>query len=102
MNDCGKRPNWAVTIMNDRALQLSPILGRYTGPGQADWVTIENNVVRNNCWTTIYGTSGISLNHGTNFNGVQGAYTQLIRNNIVSGNRTFVPWKHIGKISDGN
>ena len=76
--------------------------GAGIGPGQSDWVTIENNVVRNNCWTTIYGTSGISLNHGSNFNGLVGKYTMLIRNNIVSGNRTFRAWKQIGKISDGN
>ncbi len=72
------------------------------GPGGADWTTIENNVIRNNCWTTIYATSGISLNGGSNFTGLSGQYTQLIRDNIVSGNRTFEIWKQIGKVSDGN
>lgn len=84
----------------DNLVEYCP--GAGIGPGLADWVTVENNVIRNNCWTTIYGTSGISLNHGSNFDGVQEQYTQLIRNNIVSGNRTFRAWKQIGKISDGN
>jgi hypothetical protein len=72
------------------------------GPGNADWVTVENNVIRNNCWTTIYATSGISMNHGSNFDGSVGAYRIVIRDNITSGNRTFQKWKQIGKISDGN
>ena len=84
----------------DNLIEYCP--GAGIGPGQADWVTIENNVIRNNCWTTIYGTSGISLNHGSNFDGTSGGYRTLIRDNITSGNRTFEIWKQIGKVSDGN
>lgn len=84
----------------DNLVEFCP--GAGIGPGGADWVTIENNVVRNNCWTTIYGTSGISLNGGSNFDGTSGGYRALIRNNVSSGNRTFEIWKQIGKISDGN
>lgn len=84
----------------DNLVEFCP--GAGIGPGLADWVTVENNVIRQNCWTTIYGTSGISLNHGSNFDGTVGGYRILIRNNITSGNRTFIPWKQIGKISDGN
>ncbi|BCM88951.1 hypothetical protein IAD21_00793 [Abditibacteriota bacterium] len=84
----------------DNVVEYCP--GAGIGPGQADWVTIENNVVRNNCWTAIYGTSGISLNHGANFDGTKNKYTILIRGNVTSGNRCFVPWKQVGKISDGN
>ncbi|BCM88325.1 hypothetical protein IAD21_00156 [Abditibacteriota bacterium] len=72
------------------------------GPGQADWVTIENNVVRNNCWSTIYATSGISMNGGSNFDGTVGGTRILIRNNTVSGNRTYQPWYAVKRISDGN
>ncbi|HEX8236953.1 MAG TPA: right-handed parallel beta-helix repeat-containing protein [Abditibacteriaceae bacterium] len=84
----------------DNLVEFCP--GAGIGPGGADWVTIENNIVRNNCWTTIYGTSGISLNGGSNFDGTSGGYRMLIRNNITSGNRTFEIWKQIGKVSDGN
>ena len=84
----------------DNLVEFCP--GAGIGPGGADWVTIENNVIRNNCWTTIYGTSGISMNHGSNFDGSVGGYRVLIRNNETSGNRTFEKWKQIDKISDGN
>ena len=84
----------------DNLIEYCP--GGGIGPGAADWVTIENNVVRNNCWTTIYATSGISLNHGSNFDGTVGTYRILIRDNVASGNRTFEKWKQIGKVSDGN
>ncbi|BCM88517.1 hypothetical protein IAD21_00350 [Abditibacteriota bacterium] len=84
----------------DNLVEFCP--GGGIGPGSADWVAIENNTIRNNCWTTIYGTSGISFNGGSNFDGTSGGYRQLIRNNITSGNRTFEIWKQIGKVSDGN
>lgn len=84
----------------DNLVEFCP--GAGIGPGGADWLTIEGNIARNNCWTTIYGTSGISLNGGSNFDGTSGGYRILIRDNIASGNRTFEIWKQIGKISDGN
>ena len=68
----------------------------------ADWVTIENNLVRNNCWWMDYAGSGISINGYNNFDATEGNYKDLIRNNYVSGNRCFVKWAAIGKISDGN
>ncbi len=76
--------------------------GAGIGPGEADWVTIENNVSRNNSWTTQYGTSGISINGGSNFDGTAGGYRVLIANNKTFGNRTFEIWKQVNKISDGN
>lgn len=84
----------------DNLVEFCP--GAGIGPGQSDWVTIENNVIRNNSWTTIYATSGISINGGSNFDGTSGGYRTLIRNNETSGNRTFEIWKQIGKVSDGN
>ncbi|BCM88935.1 hypothetical protein IAD21_00777 [Abditibacteriota bacterium] len=67
-----------------------------------DWATIENNVSRNNCWWMIYAGSGISFLEGSNFDGTNNVYRRLVRNNIVSGNRCFVPWHQFNKISDGN
>jgi len=55
-----------------------------------------------NCWTTIYAGSGISLLDSSNFDATSNVYKSLIKNNISSGNRTYVIWKQIGKISDGN
>ena len=69
---------------------------------QSDWVTVENNTVRNNCWTMIYGGSGISFLDSSNFDGASNVYKSLVSGNIASGNETFVPWAQVKKISDGN
>ena len=69
---------------------------------QADWITIENNVVRNNCWWTVYAGSGISLLDSANFDAGTNVYKCLICGNQSSGNRCFVPWGQVKRISDGN
>lgn len=69
---------------------------------EADYLQIENNTIRNNCWWMIYAGSGISLLDVYNFDATDNVYKMLIRNNTVSGNRCFVPWRQIKKISDGN
>jgi hypothetical protein len=84
----------------DNVIEYCP--GAGIGAGSADWVTVENNIVRNNCWWMIYAGSGISLLGTANFDAADNIYKDLIRNNVVSGNRCFVPWKQIGKMSDGN
>ncbi|WP_052732412.1 right-handed parallel beta-helix repeat-containing protein [Hymenobacter terrenus] len=58
---------------------------------QSDYVTIENNLVYNNSWYTIYGTSGISILSSWNFDASTG-YRTIVRNNRCFGNRLFVPW----------
>ncbi|WP_197076774.1 right-handed parallel beta-helix repeat-containing protein, partial [Hymenobacter terrenus] len=60
--------------------------------GDSDYVTIENNLVYNNCWYTRYGTSGISMNASRNFDTAPG-YHMIIRNNRSFGNRLYVPWR---------
>ncbi|MBC7807286.1 MAG: right-handed parallel beta-helix repeat-containing protein [Akkermansiaceae bacterium] len=70
--------------------------------GAGDWITIENNIVRNNCWWTIYAGSGISFNGLANFDAADNAYKILVRNNVASGNRCFVAWGRVKRISDGN
>jgi hypothetical protein len=72
------------------------------GTGDCDWVTVENNIVRNNSWWVIYATSGISLLGTSNFDSADNVYKMLVRNNVVSGNRCYVPWGKVKKISDGN
>ena len=69
---------------------------------QADWITIEDNVARNNCWWTVYATSGISLLDSADFDAGTNVYKCLIRGNQSSGNRCFVPWGQVKRISDGN
>ncbi|GGM90222.1 hypothetical protein GCM10010967_23960 [Dyadobacter beijingensis] len=68
---------------------------------QADYVTIEDNVVYNNAWYMMYAGSGISIL--TPFNSDrQTGYKNFIRNNVVSGNKTTVPWIQLKRLSDGN
>jgi parallel beta-helix repeat protein len=68
---------------------------------QSDYVTIENNVVYNNSWYTIYGASGISCWQNWNYDNLAG-YHFIIRNNRCYGNQLFVPWIGTCTISDGN
>lgn len=72
------------------------------GTGNCDWVTIENNIIRNNCWWVIYATSGAGLLGTRNFDATQNVYKSLIRNNTVSGNQCFRKWKQVNRYSDGN
>jgi hypothetical protein len=69
---------------------------------EADHLLIENNTVYNNCWWMIYAGSGISVLDHYDFDATINNYKIVIRNNIVSGNRCFIPWRQIKKISDGN
>lgn len=78
------------------------LTGGGIGASHSDWVTIENNVSRNNSWYTIYATSGMGLLGWLNFDGQDNVYKCLIRNNVLYNNRTYVIWKQIGKVSDGN
>lgn len=76
------------------------------GPGigtiQADYIIIENCRIYNNSWYSIFGTSGISLYQHINSDASQ-EIKNIIRNNIVYGNRMFVPWSSGGcKFTDGN
>ncbi len=69
---------------------------------EADWITVEHNVVRDNCWWMIYAGSGISILGSSNFDATENNYKHLVRNNIVSGNRCLLKWKALKRYSDGN
>ncbi|MDQ3814959.1 MAG: right-handed parallel beta-helix repeat-containing protein [Armatimonadota bacterium] len=84
----------------DNLVEYCP--GQGLGALESDWITIENNVSRYNCWTTIYGTSGISLLGASNFDATDNIYKALIRNNVCHRNETYQPWSAIGRVSDGN
>ncbi|WP_210521629.1 choice-of-anchor Q domain-containing protein [Hymenobacter terricola] len=73
---------------------------------EADYVTIENNLVYNNSWYTIYGSSGISVLNSWNSDNTTG-YRTIIRGNRVFGNQLLVPWYQSGGrickgLTDGN
>ncbi|WP_082115911.1 choice-of-anchor Q domain-containing protein [Hymenobacter terrenus] len=58
---------------------------------ESDYITIENNLIYNNSWYTVYGGSGISFLASWNLDTNPG-YHMIVRNNRVFGNRLFVPW----------
>ncbi|MCF2446737.1 right-handed parallel beta-helix repeat-containing protein [Dyadobacter sp. CY345] len=68
---------------------------------QADYLTIENNVVFNNAWYMMYAGSGISILTPFNSDRIT-TYKNFIRNNVVSNNKTTVPWAQLKRLSDGN
>jgi len=79
--------------------------GTGIGTGSADYVTIENNLVYNNCWYSKYGNSGISMNESWDYDYNTTDFKMIIRNNIVYGNRLYVPWRSgtvCQGITDGN
>ncbi len=76
--------------------------GAAIGVIQADYLTIEDNIVYNNCWYSIYATSGISLYQSWNFDRQVG-YHNVIRRNLCFNNRQEVPWAAGNcQITDGN
>lgn len=68
----------------------------------ADWLYVENNIARNNCWVSFWEPSGISLFGGRDFDGTRNVYKTLARGNQASGNRCFVASVSAGKIRNGN
>ncbi len=68
---------------------------------QSDYVTVDNNVVFNNAWYSVYGCSGISMLSNWNFDNNQG-YKMFVTNNKTYNNRMYIPWIAAGKITDGN
>lgn len=68
---------------------------------QTDYITVENNTVYNNCWYTLWGTSGIDFYQNWNYDKLAG-YHNIIVGNKLFGNRLYVPWNTPCKITDGN
>lgn len=75
--------------------------GSGIGAGNCDYITIENNLVYNNSWYTMYATSGISILDPRSIDDFTG-YKIFIRNNITHNNKALIPWERINALSDGN
>ena len=70
---------------------------------QSDYLTIEKNIIYNNGWYTIFGSSGIVLYQNWNFDDDTSNYRMIIRNNRMYGNMNYVPWPGAPcAITDGN
>ncbi|MEZ0607748.1 choice-of-anchor Q domain-containing protein [Fibrella sp. WM1] len=68
---------------------------------QADYTTIENNLVYNNAWYMMYAGSGISILTPFNHDKLT-TYKNIVRNNVCHTNKTTIPWLSLGRLSDGN
>jgi parallel beta-helix repeat protein len=66
-----------------------------------DYITIEDNIVYNNAWYSVYANSGISIYQPHNSDGVTG-YKIVIQRNKSYGNDSKVKWQVGCKYSDGN
>jgi parallel beta-helix repeat protein len=66
-----------------------------------DYITIEDNVVYNNAWYSVYANSGISIYQPYNSDGATG-YKIIIQRNQSYGNDSKVKWQVGCKFSDGN
>jgi len=71
------------------------------GGFNCDYVTIQNNLIYNTCWYSMYAGSGISILDPRSIDGVTG-YKMFIRNNVVHNNKCLIPWERINALSDGN
>jgi hypothetical protein len=68
---------------------------------QADYTTIENNLVYNNAWYMMYAGSGISILNPYDSDEVT-TYRNIVRNNFCHTNKTTIPWVSGQRLSDGN
>lgn len=71
------------------------------GSSDSDYITIENNIVYNNSWYTMYACSGISIINPHNSDSETG-YKMIISGNYCHSNRTEIPWGRTKALSDGN
>jgi parallel beta-helix repeat protein len=68
-----------------------------------DYVTVKNNVIYNNAWYTVFGSSGISLYQLWDSDGNTTDFKNIVEGNISHHNRLFVPWVFCPCcFSDGN
>ncbi|BAZ69107.1 hemolysin-type calcium-binding region [Fischerella sp. NIES-4106] len=78
----------------------------FTGGGigahDADYITIEKNVVSGNAWYTPKGVSGIGVIWNRNSDNNTSDYKMVIKDNIVFDNQSLIPWNVAGEITEGH
>ncbi|QHG18893.1 choice-of-anchor D domain-containing protein [Nostoc sp. ATCC 53789] len=88
-----------ITISNNN---ISKFPGGGIATTQADYITVENNVVTGNAWYSPYGTQGITMLNLWNSDNNTTDYKVIIKGNTVFDNQSLVPWKVVGKITEGH
>ncbi|MEH1944857.1 MAG: choice-of-anchor D domain-containing protein [Nostoc sp.] len=81
-------------------------VSKFSGGGittvEADYITIENNVVSECGWYSFYGTQGISLLKNYNSDDNTSIYKNIIRGNITHNNYNYIPWVGAGEVTEGH
>jgi hypothetical protein len=93
----GGAPAHHVTVKNSKIHDTGGGIGGFS----CDYITIENNLVYNTCWYSMYAGSGISILDPKSIDAVTN-YKIFIRNNVVHNNKCLIPWERINALSDGN
>ncbi|WP_210515985.1 choice-of-anchor Q domain-containing protein [Hymenobacter terricola] len=87
VGSAGNIPNH-IRVLSNEVFECG---GAGIAASQADYVTIDRNVVYNNCWYTVYGSSGITINSSRNLD-TNAGYHIIITHNKCFNNRLYVSW----------
>jgi len=96
-NDPAQKPHHIIV----RNCVVSKFPGGGIGSIEADYITIEDNIVFDNSWFSRHATSGMGSLWNWAHDDKPG-YHMIFQRNILWNNKTLVPWTAIGKHSDGN
>ncbi|MEH2421171.1 MAG: choice-of-anchor D domain-containing protein [Nostoc sp.] len=88
-----------ITISNNN---VSKFPGAGIGTALSDYITVENNVVSGNSWYSPYGTQGITMLNLWNSDNNTTDYKVIIRGNTSFDNKSLIPWKTAGAITEGH
>ncbi|MEI1373729.1 choice-of-anchor D domain-containing protein [Nostoc sp. UHCC 0926] len=88
-----------ITLINNK---ISKFPGGGIGAGEADYITIKNNIVSGTSWYSPYGTQGITLGHLWNSDNNVKDYKVIVQGNTSFDNKQLVPWYQAGKITEGH
>ncbi|MBD2212802.1 right-handed parallel beta-helix repeat-containing protein [Nostoc linckia FACHB-104] len=81
-------------------------IAKFGGAGissiKGDYLTFENNVLFQNCLYTPWGANTLGMMYSWNSDNNTSQYKMIIRGNIVYQNKSLVPWKEAGKVTEGH
>ncbi|MBG1270076.1 choice-of-anchor D domain-containing protein [Nostoc sp. WHI] len=89
-------------VIKDNTISKFPASGIVTN--QADYITIENNLVYETCFYSPWGANAISLLLNSDVDNNTTDYKMIVRGNISHSNYTFIPWweNDEGKATEGS
>uniref|UniRef100_UPI0039C682F0 DUF1565 domain-containing protein n=1 Tax=Nostoc sp. CCY 9925 TaxID=3103865 RepID=UPI0039C682F0 len=80
-----------------RGNTVSKFPGGGIGSKEADYITIENNIVYQTCWYSPWGTNAITTLSNRNLDNNTSDYKIIIKGNVSYGNYSYIPWWEAGK-----